>query len=107
MKAEHAREAAAFAAAAKQKKGGKGKAVPAPAAAEGEAAEAEEEEEEAVAGRTALHHAASRGDVDAVAKLLDEGADAAAADANSWHALHEATRAGSLPVVSLLLQVHA
>ena len=27
-----------------------------------------------------------------------------AADENDWHALHEATRAGSVPVVSLLLE---
>ena len=51
-----------------------------------------------------LRDAAASGDVDAVSKWLDKGAEPHAPDENDWHALHEATRAGSVPVVSLLLE---
>ena len=54
--------------------------------------------------RSRPRKSAANGDVDGVMDALDHGAAPHAPDANDWHALHEATRAGSVPVVSLLLE---
>ena len=63
-------------------------------------------------GRTALHIAASRGDLRAVRRLLKVVVEGAASesdilharDANNWQAVHEAARAGHLEVLEYLVE---
>ena len=73
------------------------------------------EEKDIRDGRTALHIAASRGDLKAVQRILKvvvEGAMAEsdilhARDANNWQAVHEAARAGHLAVLQYLVDMGA
>jgi uncharacterized protein len=58
-------------------------------------------------GRTALHHAAINGDVEAVLFLLDTGAHVDVADANGWTALHFAARDYHVEVARVLLNAGA
>lgn len=55
-------------------------------------------------GETALHLAASKGDVEGVRKLLAQGADPNLKDNAGWTPLHEACNVGHLGVVEELLQ---
>lgn len=57
-------------------------------------------------GQTELHIAAQLGDVDTVKRLLDGASPTLlhARDANSWQAVHEAARSGSVIVLRLLVE---
>jgi hypothetical protein len=54
-------------------------------------------------GETQLHQAAVKGNLEAVRKLLREGASANTVDNAGWSPLHEAAAAGNTEMVSLLL----
>ncbi|MBI5892070.1 MAG: ankyrin repeat domain-containing protein [Deltaproteobacteria bacterium] len=60
---------------------------------------------------TPLTKAAESGDINAVKRLLNEGADVNAKDSNNWTALTEAARDGNTEIVKLLIEkgadVHA
>ncbi|BFZ55790.1 hypothetical protein PYCC9005_002831 [Savitreella phatthalungensis] len=58
-------------------------------------------------GRTALHKAAAKGDVERVQQLLDQGADPSIRDNARVSPLHEAATRGRLDVVKLLLTTQA
>jgi ankyrin repeat protein len=58
-------------------------------------------------GRTPLHHAAKRGDADAVEQLLALGVDPKARDSSGRTALHEACEAGKAACVTPLLKAGA
>lgn len=55
-------------------------------------------------GQTALHFAASKGNLDTARKLLAAGASARVRDARGQTALHRAAAVGNVPVVKLLLE---
>lgn len=55
-------------------------------------------------GTTALMVAAGRGQVQFVRELIAHGADANAADLDNWTPLLNATRAGHIEIVELLLE---
>ena len=62
----------------------------------------------AVDGQTALHRAASKGQLDVVEKLLSQSSDLLQArDANDWQAIHEAARSGHVDIVEYLVQMGA
>lgn len=74
--------------------------------------QSEEAEAEPTQGTTELHFAATQGDVDAIARMLDEDPDLLhVTDVNGWQPLHEAVRSGSAEAVRLLVSrgadVHA
>lgn len=53
-------------------------------------------------GRTALHHAAYRGDIKVVSLLLDRGADPTATDNTGATAAHHAARSGQVETIRVL-----
>jgi ankyrin repeat protein len=55
-------------------------------------------------GRTPLHYAAMKGDVDAARHLLTNGADPSAPDDNGWTPLHFAAQEWRLDIARLLLE---
>lgn len=58
-------------------------------------------------GRTELHYAAAKGDLQKVEALLANGLDASASDDNGWTPLHFATQAWSPSVCTALLKAGA
>jgi ankyrin repeat protein len=58
-------------------------------------------------GRTELHYAAARGEVERVRALLAEGADPNLADDNGWVPLHFAAQSRSLAICAALLEAGA
>jgi ankyrin repeat protein len=58
-------------------------------------------------GRIPLHYAAADGNVQEVARLLNEGTDVNAQDDKGWSPLHFAAQANSSDVASLLISVGA
>ena len=58
-------------------------------------------------GRTELHYAASEGDLERVSALLDDGADAGAADDRGFTPLHFAVQQDMLEAAAALLEAGA
>ncbi|NCO37233.1 MAG: ankyrin repeat domain-containing protein [Armatimonadetes bacterium] len=84
-------------------------AKPQPAAAPAEGPVADEtalvlSDEDRKHGRTELHKAAQAGDVSAIRKLLEAGADKAAVTDRKWTALHYAADGGRTEAVCCLLE---